>query len=83
MNSKLTLTVDESVVRKAKRYAKREKRSLSDIVENYLKILTKDQAKNEDETTPIIEALRGSFKLPDNFNYREELDKRLVEKYLK
>jgi len=82
MNSKLTLTVDETVIKKAKRYAKEQKSSLSNIIENYLKILTRNQIDTE-ESTPIIDALRGSFKLPNNFNYREELDKRLVEKYLK
>jgi hypothetical protein len=84
MNSKLTLTVNESVVRKAKRYAKKEKRTLSDIVENYLNILTNDEnIESDDEPTSVIELLRGSFKLPADFDYRIELDKRLSEKYLK
>jgi len=84
MNQKLTLTVSESVVRKAKRYAKRENRSLSDIVENYLKLITNDESHADNKLlTPIAKALRGSLKMPDNFNYREELDNRLIEKYLK
>ena len=86
MNSKLTLTVDESVITKAKQYAKKQQRSLSDIIENYLKLITQDESHFENEMlTPIAKALKGSVKIPENFNfnYREELDKRLVEKYLK
>ena len=40
MNTKLTLTIEESVIAKAKKYAKDKYRSLTDIIENYLKVLT-------------------------------------------
>lgn len=36
MNSKLTLSIDQSVIEKAKRYASEQGRSLSGIVEEYL-----------------------------------------------
>jgi len=39
MNIKLTLTVDKSVIKGAKIYAKSNGRSLSNIVEEYLKSL--------------------------------------------
>jgi predicted HicB family RNase H-like nuclease len=44
MDAKLTLNIDRDVARKAKVYAKKEGRSLSDLVENYLKLLTKNSA---------------------------------------
>jgi uncharacterized protein (DUF3820 family) len=37
MNAKLTLTIEQSVIEKAKIYAKSRGRSLSDIIESYLK----------------------------------------------
>lgn len=40
MKKKLTLTIDESVIKQAKAYAKKQGRSLSAVVENYLKALT-------------------------------------------
>ena len=84
MNSKLTLVVSESVAKNAKRFAKKEKRSLSKIVENYLRILTEEDSKIEnDGSISIIDSLRGAFELPENFDYRNELDKRLDQKYLK
>lgn len=42
MNTKLTLTIEQSVIEKAKKYASQKGRSLSDIVENYLKVVTKE-----------------------------------------
>ncbi|MGB1451779.1 MAG: DUF6364 family protein, partial [Marinirhabdus sp.] len=42
MNTKLTLTIERKIIEKAKNYAKGKNRSLSDIIENYLKTLTKE-----------------------------------------
>ncbi|MEM7660505.1 MAG: DUF6364 family protein, partial [Bacteroidota bacterium] len=36
MNTKLTLTIEKSVIEKAKAYAKKSGRSLSDLIESYL-----------------------------------------------
>jgi hypothetical protein len=84
MNTKLTLTIEESVIEKAKKYAKNKKGSLSGLIENYLKALTKDNSPEENvsELTPIVKSLKGSFKAPGNFDYKKELSKKLSEKYL-
>ncbi len=82
MNTKLTLTIEQSVIEKAKKYAKEKERSLSDLIENYLKALTKDDAKNDIELTPIVKSLKGSFNAPKNSDYKKELANRLSEKYL-
>ncbi len=81
MNTKLTLTIERTVIEQAKLYAKEKGRSLSDIVENYLKIITKEQ-EFEEELSPLIKSLQGSFKLKDDIDYKEELSKGLAEKYL-
>jgi hypothetical protein len=82
MNTKLTLTIERTVIDKAKIYAKRKGHSLSDIIENYLKVITKDGTKSEIELTPIVKSLRGSFKAPSDFDYGKELAKSLSKKYL-
>jgi hypothetical protein len=82
MNTKLTLTMESSIIEKAKKYASRQGRSLSDIVENYLKAITIEEKKREKDLTPIVKSLKGSFKAPENFDYKVELTKRLSEKYL-
>ncbi|NPD45290.1 MULTISPECIES: DUF6364 family protein [unclassified Lentimicrobium] len=81
MNTKLTLTIEQSVIEKAKAYAKDKGRSLSDIIENYLKAITKE-LKVEEELSPLITSMRGSFKSTEPFDYKKELSKGLSEKYM-
>ena len=82
MDAKLTLNIDKDVARKAKVYARKEGRSLSDLVENYLKLLTKNSAIEDSEYTPRVKALLGSVTLPKDFDYKKELVDALVKKYL-
>ena len=82
MNTKLTLTIEKGVIEKAKEYAKEKNRSLSDIIENYLKILTMEERKQNEKTlNPIVNSLKGSFKTSKKMDYKKELEKRLEEKY--
>lgn len=53
MNTKLTLTLEQTVIKKAKKYAKDNERNLSDLIENYLKALTKESDANEVELTNV------------------------------
>ena len=82
MNTKLTLTIEQSVIEKAKNYAKGHGRSLSDIVENYFKAIVREEEVVNKDKTPIANSLRGSFKAPKGFDYKKELTNRLSEKYL-
>lgn len=81
MTTKLTLTIDDSVIKKAKNYARKNDRSLSNLVENYLKALISDE-QTEEDITPITRTLRGAFKMPKKLDYKKELSDRLTEKYL-
>jgi BioD-like phosphotransacetylase family protein len=83
MGTKLTLTVEKSVIEKAKKYAKAKGRSLSDIIENYLKAITAEEQGEEIEVSPIVKSLKGSFKMPNDFDYKKELTDALTEKYMK
>ena len=82
MNTKLTLTIEQTIIEKAKRYANEKGRSLSDIVENYLKAITKNDNTENIDLTPIVKSLKGTIKAPENFDYKKELSKSLTEKYL-
>ena len=78
MNTKLTLTIEQSVIDKAKRYAKDNECSLSDIIENYLKTITRESSiEDETELTPIVKSLKGSFNAPESFDYKKELTRKL------
>ncbi len=81
MNSKLTLTIEREVIERAKNYARQNGRSISDIIENYLKIITVEESNGEYQIPPITKSLRGSFKAPDDFDYKKELIEILAEKY--
>jgi predicted CopG family antitoxin len=82
MNTKLTLTIEDAVIKKAKKYAAEQERSLSDIIENYLKVITSREKKEESEYPPIVKSLKGSFKASKNLDYKKELAKTLSDKYL-
>jgi len=82
MDSKLTLSIDKDVARKAKVYAKSNGRSLSDLVENYLKLLTRNSSIEDSEYTPRVKSLLGCITLPEDFDYKREVADYLTKKYL-
>jgi len=82
MNTKLTLTIESTIIARAKKYAKQKGRSLSDIIENYLKVIARDDTGTVIKITPLIKSLRGSFKAPSDFDYKKELSAGLQKKYM-
>ncbi len=82
MDSKLTLSIDKDVARKAKVYARSNGRSLSDLVENYLKLLTRNSSIEDSEYTPRVKSLLGCITLPEDFDYKKEVADYLTKKYL-
>jgi hypothetical protein len=83
MNTKLTLTIEHELIAQAKKYAKNKGRSLSDLVENYFKVLTKTSGTKSDsiEISPKVKALMGSIKLPDDFDYKKVLSEEINKKH--
>ncbi len=74
MNTKLTLTIDEKVVNKAKIYARKKGNSLSGIVANYLKAVTKNSVNETDvDLSLLVKSLKGSFSVRSGFDYKKEL----------
>jgi hypothetical protein len=55
--SKLTLSVDEKVVKRAKRYAASRGTSVSRLVERYLDVVSRPPSSDDD--TPVLRLLRG------------------------
>jgi hypothetical protein len=83
MDAKLTLSIDKDVAHKAKVYARSKGRSLSDLVENYLKLLTKKSSAEDSEYTPRVKSLLGCVSLPEDFDYKKEITDYLTKKYLR
>lgn len=82
MTTKLTLTIDQQIIEKAKEYAKNNGRSLSDLIENYLKVVVAEGSKSAEEISPLVQSLKGSFGKPADYDYKKQLAHRLEEKYL-
>ncbi len=80
MNTKLTLSVDRNVVRMAKKYARANGTSVSNLVENYfLDLIYPQTGKYSDEVQKLIGMAK--VKNPPN-NYKLEKLKYLEEEYL-
>ncbi len=79
MDSKLTLKLNESVIERAKQYAKENNVSLSRMIESYLQAVTV-RKKNKIIVSPLIESLTGVIEL-ENKNYRKDYTDFLSQKY--
>ena len=69
--SKLTLSVDDRVVSRAKRYARQHGVSVSAMVEAYLDVVA--EVPSDTPATPVLRSLRGSLKKGAIEEYRKHL----------
>jgi hypothetical protein len=82
MNTKLTLTIEKEVIEMAKEYAKEKGQSLSELVENYFKLVTVKRTRlMEKQLSPKVRKLRGIIKTENNFDYKQILTEELSKKY--
>ena len=82
MNTKLTLTIEKEVIEIAKAYAKEKGQSLSEMVENYFKLITIERRKiKPKELSPRIRRLRGIIKVTEKIDYKTTLTEELSNKY--
>jgi len=80
MDTKLTLKLDKGVIERAKKYAFKNKMSLSRIIEAYLNSITRQKSRDI-EITPFVNSLSGIIELPENFNHKQDYKDYLNEKY--
>lgn len=80
MSTKLTLTIEKSVIERAKLYAKNSGRSLSELIENYLATLTKESSSND--LSPRLKKIVGVVNFPKDFDEKEEFKSLLEKKHL-
>jgi hypothetical protein len=87
MNTKLTLSLDDIVIERAKSYAKERRISLSKMIESYLtSVVNNNVNKGENggrnhEITPLVKSLSGVIKLDENFDEKEAYGIHIIEKY--
>lgn len=79
MTTKLTLTVEKSVIEKAKKYAKGTQRSLSEMVQKYLETL----GEPDDIKQPTAKMKKLLDKIPNNIpQYTDEELEKYKREYL-
>ena len=82
MGTKLTLNIEKEIIEKAKSYARSRGRSLSDLVENYFKLIIGSETENA-EVTSMVKSLKGSIKAPGDLDYKQVLGEELAKKHLR
>ncbi|MDA3791512.1 MAG: DUF6364 family protein [Desulfobacula sp.] len=75
MNTKLTLRLDENLIKSAKNYANISGKSVSQMVADYFYLLDIKTIKKPEQLGPIVKSLKGSLKDAD-------LDESDYKKYL-
>lgn len=79
MNTKLTLSVDREIIERAKIFAKKSNRSLSEIIETYLdRISTPETMSDSSDLKDLI----GIISLPTDFDEKAAIRDLRAEKYL-
>lgn len=82
MDSKLTLKLNSQTIENAKKYAAEHKRSLSRIIEAYLKTLTSETEESDEiEISPFIKSLKTGVQVPADLNYKSDYLNHLNKKH--
>ena len=80
MTTKLTLSIDKDVIEQSKRYAASQNRSLSDLIESYLRSISLSPG-SKIEITSKIKSLKGSFKATADLDYKKVLQEEIIRKH--
>ena len=78
MKARLNITIEESLLKNVKYFAEEHNTSVSELVENYFKMIVKPKKKKS--LSELIKELPKP-KLEENFNWKEEYYKGKKEKY--
>ncbi len=80
MNTKLTLRMDDSLIKSAKAYSAKTGKSVSRIVADLFEIIKNEELKKESELPPTVRSLHGVLKR--KAVNEKDYKKHLEEKYL-
>jgi len=77
MQSKLTLRLDQKLIRRAKAIAKKRGKSVSQIVADYFSSMENTTPTPDDQLTPLVRSLKGALRgrrldITDYYGYLEE-----------
>ena len=82
MDKKLTLSLDQKIIERAKNYAKANGTSLSKMIESYFQSITNYYSdENDIKITPLVQSLCGVGQLPEDFDYKKSRIEYLQDKH--
>ena len=76
MDSKLTIKLNENVIKRAKKYASHKNTSLSRLIENYLDTLTNEK-KEDFEISPFVKSISNGIKVSSDFDEKKWREERM------
>jgi hypothetical protein len=80
--TKLTLSIKDEVLKTVKVYAEEKGQTLTDLIENYFKLISQRRKPiAHEELSPRVQRLRGIIKLNKDVNYKDLLTEELSKKY--
>ena len=80
MGAKLTLRLDEELIKIAKNYAAKEGKSVSRLVADFFRILKNKESQGKQKIPPTVSSLKGILK--DKNISEKDYGKYLEDKYL-
>lgn len=80
MNTKLTLRVDDNLIKSAKEYSAQTGKSVSKIVSDLFVIIKNEKLEKSSSITPTVESLKGVMK-ESKFS-EDDYKRHLENKYL-
>jgi len=80
MTTKLTLSIDKKIIAQSKKYAASQNRSLSNLVETYLRSILQNSV-GPSPLTDKVRRLKGSIKAPPGFDYKKILKEEIVRRH--
>ena len=83
IDTKLTLKLDQGVIRGAKAFARSKGLSLSRMVESYFKSLSRKADSKGLKPSPLVDELSGIIQLPKDFDAKKAYGSYLAKKYAK
>jgi len=82
MNTTLTLTLEEELFESASKYAEERGQSLSELVENYLRLITSEgQVYYPDQLSDRVRRMRGMIAMEPGANLGDILEEELGKKF--
>ncbi len=78
MQTKLTLRLDDDLIKQAKKHAKKKGKSVSQLVADYFAILEKPVSERERDLPPLVRSLAGILEGQNvsEEDYRKHLKKK-------